>query len=313
MCDEFIPSRALSTSVLFLIFNRLDTTKEVFDLIRQAKPPRLYLASDGARTEKENEKELVNSVREYVLSNVDWKCEIKTLFREKNLGCKYAVSEAITWFFNNEERGIILEDDCIPSLSFFWYCEDLLSFYECDEDVYLISGDSRGSEAVNLKEDYSFCKYPLIWGWASWSRVWSQYDAEIKDWPLNKKLLTNSISPLNGTRRYWSSIFDKVYKNKIDTWDYQFSYLLLRNNAKCVVPRINLISNIGFGEGATHTFDVNSKNSNRTRQEFNFPIKHNLNPESESEINFFYDRSEFYKKKIIIRVINKLLRFLGFV
>lgn len=117
--EKFIPPYPLNTPVLFLVFNRLDTTKQVFEAIRQAKPPRLYVAADGAREEKKGEEQKVKAVREYILNNIDWNCEVKTLFRDKNLGCKYAVSGSINWFFENEEMGIILEDDCLPSQSFF--------------------------------------------------------------------------------------------------------------------------------------------------------------------------------------------------
>ena len=119
--DSFTPPQPLNTAVLFLVFNRLDTTKQVFEAIREAKPPRLYIAADGARETKAGEAEKVTAVRDFILKNIDWECDIKTLFREENLGCKYAVSGAIDWFFDNEEMGIILEDDCLPSQSFFGF------------------------------------------------------------------------------------------------------------------------------------------------------------------------------------------------
>ena len=128
--SEFIPPHPLNTAVLFLVFNRPDTTRQVFEAIRKAKPPRLYVAADGPREDHPGEDEKVREIRDYVMNNIDWDCEIKTLFRDKNLGCKYAVSGAITWFFENEEMGIILEDDCLPSQSFFWYCEELLKKYK---------------------------------------------------------------------------------------------------------------------------------------------------------------------------------------
>ena len=130
--SKFTPPHPLNTAVLFLVFNRLDTTKQVFEAIQQAKPPRLYVAADGARELKEGEAEIVKAVREFVIQNIDWECEVKTLFREQNHGCKMAVSGAIDWFFANEEKGIILEDDCLPSQSFFWFCEELLYKYKDD-------------------------------------------------------------------------------------------------------------------------------------------------------------------------------------
>lgn len=133
---RFAPPGALTIPVLFLVFNRIDTTKQVFGAIRDAKPPRLYIAADGARADMEGEYEKTEIVRNYVLENIDWKCDVKTLFRKSNLGCKYAVSDAISWFFAQEEMGIILEDDCLPNLSFFWYCENLLLRYRDESGAY---------------------------------------------------------------------------------------------------------------------------------------------------------------------------------
>ena len=183
MTSSFTPPAPLQTAVLFLVFNRPDTTAQVFEAIRQAKPPRLYVAADGPREGREGEVERVDKVREISMA-VDWPCEVKTLFREKNLGCKYAVSSAITWFFEQEEQGIILEDDCLPSQSFFWFCEELLNEYMYDQRIWQICGFSP---LVNkIKESYYLSKYSPIWGWASWRRAWSAYDAEISSWPIVK-------------------------------------------------------------------------------------------------------------------------------
>ncbi len=160
--SEFVPSKPLETAVLFLVFNRLDTTKQVFEAIKEAKPPRLYIAADGARKDKSGEEEEVKAVREYVMKNIDWDCEIKTLFREKNFGCKYAVSGAIDWFFENEEQGIILEDDCLPSQSFFWFCEELLERYKDDMRIFMIAGTSYLFNEYEAINDYFFSKYISI-------------------------------------------------------------------------------------------------------------------------------------------------------
>ncbi len=300
----------INTPVLFLVFNRLDTTKQVFESIKRAQPPRIYISSDGPRNNVDGENEVVEIVRNYILENIDWDCEVYTLFRDRNLGCKYAVSEAITWFFKNEEQGIVLEDDCLPIESFFWYCENLLNRYKNDESIYLISADSRGPEAISMKEDYCLCKYPTVWGWASWANVWSKYDSEITDWPNMKSSLIKSISKHKSTRRFWIDIFNKMYKKQIDTWDFQLSYLLLKNNGKCIVPRVNQVTNIGFGEGATHTFDENSSSANRTAHNFKFPLSHNINTKNEILVNEYFDKQHFYKQNLILRLKNKLESFI---
>ena len=306
--QEFIPIKPLETAVLFVVFNRLDTTKQVFEAIQKAEPPRLYIAADGANENKQGEAEKVQAVRDYIMQNIDWECEVSTLFRDRNLGCKYAPAGAISWFFENEEQGIILEDDCLPSQSFFWYCEELLIKYKTNESVYLISGDGRGPESTQMKEDYGFCKYPIIWGWASWSRVWKKYDPEILDWPLHRDSLPKLISQNKATERFWSQVLEKMYKNEVNAWDYQFSYLLFKNKGKCIVPRLNQITNIGFGADATHTFDMNSSAANRARYNFKLPLKHEVNMASEMKINEFYDRSEFSMPDFFSRVINKIAR-----
>ena len=133
--------------VLLIVFNRPDTTKRVFEAIKKAKPPKLFISSDGARNERKGEVWLVNEVRNYVLSNIDWKCEVKTKFNETNLGCGKAIHEAISWFFNNVDDGIIIEDDCLPSASFFTYCEELLDYYRDNKNIWNIGGYN----SINVK------------------------------------------------------------------------------------------------------------------------------------------------------------------
>ena len=251
------PPHEFNTAVLFLVFNRLDVTKQVFQAIREAKPPRLYIAADGARSSKEGEAKKVTALRDFILQNIDWECEVKTLFREENLGCKYAVSGAIDWFFDNEEMGIILEDDCLPSQSFFWFCEELLEKYKNDLRVGQISGFNYGYENKNLKYDYFFSKYPMIWGWATWRNRWESYSLsldfleEIKE--NNQFELLFNVS--ESKKRL--DIFNKVAKGLIDTWDYQWSFLLYKNCQFTIIPKHNFILNLGFGEGSTHTSGVN--------------------------------------------------------
>lgn len=308
--NDFTPPSPLNIGVLFLVFNRIETTKEVFRSIQQAKPPRLYIASDGARDGRKDEQETVDQIRKFITSNIDWNCEIHTLFRESNLGCKMAVSSAISWFFEHEEMGIILEDDCLPSLSFFWYCEDLLNRYKNNKDIFLISGSGEPTLINEFKSDYSFTKYPFIWGWASWKRVWDQYDVNISDWMDNKSKLIDSVSEHKNTRRFWSLVLQGVYDFKIDTWDYQLSYIILKNHGKCIIPKYNLVSNIGFGPNATHTHDANDGLANRGAHNIKFPIAHPKNRSSNRVIDDFFDNNRFSQKSTILRIKNKIVKVL---
>jgi hypothetical protein len=239
--------------VLFLVFNRLDTTKETFEAIRKAAPPKLYVASDGPRDNREGEKEKVEHVREFVLRNINWHCEVKTLLREKNLGCGKAVAEAITWFFENEEQGIILEDDCLASASFFPYCEELLNKYKDNEQILVVSGNNPLTE-IDSPYSYCFVRVPHIWGWASWRRAWTHYNFEIlnlKD--FIKKKIMNKIFSKYADRCYFLAIFKDMEQHKIDTWDYQWTYSVFNKNGISVIPAKNLVTNIGHGADATHT------------------------------------------------------------
>lgn len=241
------------TPVLFLIFNRPDTTKQVFEAIRQARPARLYIAADGPRDSRPNEPEICQKTRA-IVADIDWPCEVFTRFREKNLGCKMAVSDGITWFFENEEEGIILEDDCLPSPSFFTYCGALLEKYRNDDRVMHISGDGQANGVSYGNASYYFSPFPLIWGWATWRRAWNFYSnemasyAEFRDENRIKDLFSQETY-----QQYWQERFDSVYYDRVDTWDFRWVYAVMSNNGLCTIPNTNLVTNIGFGADATHT------------------------------------------------------------
>jgi hypothetical protein len=258
--NEFTPPAPLQTAVLFLVFNRPDTTAQVFEAIRKARPPRLYVAADGPRANRDGEAERVARVRE-IATAVDWPCEVKTLFREKNLGCKYAVSGGITWFFEHEEQGIILEDDCLPVQSFFWFCESLLERYASDERVAMVTGDNfqKGQYRGEAGASYYFSKYNHIWGWASWRRAWQKADMDIKFWPEWKHSAGwQAAIPDKVERKYWSNIFDRMYRAEIDTWDYPWTASVWFHCGLTATPNVNLVSNIGFGPDSTHTGSADS-------------------------------------------------------
>jgi len=262
--SKFTPSSPLKTPVLFLIFNRLETTKKVFEEIRKAKPPRLYIASDGPREYKIGELEKVKAVRDYVLNNIDWNCEVKTLFREKNLGCGKAVSGAITWFFENEEMGIILEDDCVPSQSFFWFCEELLKRYKDNMRIWHIGGCNFQDGKKRGEGDYYFSAINHVWGWAGWANRWKYYDFELKN--INDDKFIEDYWK-GSALRYWKYIFWKMKKLEIDTWDYQWTFTMWYYKGLAILPNVNLISNIGFGQDATHTIYEDKKVSKLTAQD----------------------------------------------
>jgi hypothetical protein len=265
----------MESALLFLIFNRPETTRKVFEAIRLAKPKRLYLAADGARPNNKGEVEKVKQVRDIVYE-VDWECRVRTLFREKNLGCKMAVSSAISWFFDQEEEGIILEDDCLPNQSFFLFCQELLDFYRGDSRIMAISGDNFQQGTLRNNYSYYFSRYNHVWGWASWRRAWLLFDRDLRTWPEVKtnRLLEYTAGGNQGFLKFWTEMFDRCYAGEIDTWGWPWMYSCWVQSGLTILPNVNLVSNIGFGESATHTKAFVENQAALETKEMIFPLKH---------------------------------------
>ena len=296
--------------ILFLIFNRPDTTQLVFNEIRRYKPIKLYVAADGHRKDKVGERELCEKARK-IIKKIDWECEIKTLFRKNNLGCKKAVSSAIDWFFNNEKEGIILEDDCLPNQSFFQFCEELLKKYRNDERVTMISGDNFQFGWKNRSESYYFSKYCHIWGWATWKRAWEQYDVKIKTFPdFIKNRQIKKIFSNKNVQNYWIDTMNSVYIGEIDTWDYQWVYSVWLQNGLCILPNVNLISNIGCDAG-THMgkSDKKSKVSNMPAKNISFPLVHPKKIEQNIQADERYS-DNFIKVNKLIKTLVKINKYI---
>ena len=309
MKNNFVPHSPLTTPVLFLIFNRPDTTQKVFDAIKKAKPKQLFVAADGPREGKEGEKDKCEQARK-VIEQIDWDCKVKTLFRDKNLGCKVAVSSAIDWFFENVKEGIILEDDCLPSQSFFWFCRELLEHYRDDTRIMTISGDNFQFDRKRGDGSYYFSKYPHIWGWATWRRAWKHYDINMKNFEeFKKEAQINNIFPIKQQQKYWTKIFQTVYEEKIDTWDYQWAYTCFINNGLCVTPNVNLVSNIGFSSNSIHTKDKSSTFSEMEAREITDIIHPNFIL-ADQEADLLTSKLCFGNKNIFERAKNKALRII---
>jgi len=253
--------------ILFLIFNRPDTTERVFKEIRAARPEKLYIAADGPRNERPEEALRCGETLK-IVENIDWPCEVKRLYRTANLGCKDAISSAIDWFFENEEEGIILEDDCLPAGSFFYYCDTLLEKYRFDTRIRHIAGCSLQRGKKWGEASTYFANQTHVWGWASWRRVWKDYDKDLKQYEeeeVTDKLADIFTDPF--VIADWTRIFKELKAGKIDTWDYQLAFTNYFNNSLSVNPNVNLISNIGFGKDATHTFSTDSPYANLPLEE----------------------------------------------
>lgn len=291
-------SYRLNTAVAFFIFNRPDTTKRVFAEIAKAKPPRLLVVADGPRLGNERDEQKCESARK-IIEEVNWDCEVIKNYSNVNLGCKNRVSSGLDWVFKQEEEAIILEDDCLPSQSFFRFCEEMLEYYKQNEQVMMISGFNFLAVSENENGSYFFSKYPHIWGWASWRRVWENYDIEMKRWPeLRKTGQYHLFCQNRGEAFFWRWYFDLVYAGYINTWDAQVTFMSFCLGKVTVFPKVNLVNNIGFGTEATHTTTKNPY-SNIETKEINFPLKHPQSIESNLKLDKLRQKKEYSVKNLI--------------
>lgn len=243
--------QGLNTPVLILGFNRADKLLRVIDVLRQVRPKKIYAGMDGPRHEKDQIR--CAEARSALLAAIDWECEVHVLAREKNLGCRKAVSHAVSWFFSHEEEGIIVEDDVVPDVTFFHYAAELLERYRGHPQVGIISGDNFGGFPPE-GDSYYFSRYFHCWGWATWRDKWAVYDDNVEqddDYFSSQTFMAHmQLNPLYA--RQWLSVRQSLLQNAVDSWALRMNFSLLRAGMLCVTPAKNLCVNIGFGEDSTH-------------------------------------------------------------
>lgn len=298
-------------AVLLLAFNRADLVHESMKAIQKYKPERLYLACDGARSHIFNEVQAVQQTRHTMLSMVNWHCIVKTQFLEHNLGCANAVNDAISWFFKNEEYGIVIEDDVIVCQDFFKMCEILLPKFKNEEKIMHINAQYYGPFIKDTNEVvYGANMY--CWGWASWARAWKKMDMQMSNWSSYK---FSSMLKTYGWFRscfyvyYWTRAYKSIKRGTNNSWATRWNFSVLSNNGICISPKVNLSLNIGMNCG-THYFsqDINPYLGQRIGQ-LKFPL---IIPES-IEYNHYQlliDRKEFRRLRYI-GMKNKIRRFLN--
>lgn len=297
----------LKTPVVFIIFNRPETTKRVFAEIARARPPKLLVIADGPRTDHYDDVEKCAAVRA-IIDGVNWDCEVLKNYSDVNLGCKRRVSSGLDWVFNKVEEAIILEDDCLPHPTFFQFCEEMLKKYRDDKRIAMISGDNFQFGRKRTMYSYYFSRYTHIWGWASWRRAWANYDVDMKLWPKIRD--GGWLDDLLGDKKgvwYWKYKFENVYQGKIDTWDYQWTFACWIQSALTVLPNVNLVSNIGFGMKAVHTQDKNEF-AHMEIGPMTFPILHPYYILRDSKADFYVEKKMFSGfKSLMLRVINRAI------
>lgn len=299
----------VKTPVAFIIFNRPDTTACVFAEIVRAKPLKLLVIADGPRPHRDGEVERCAETRA-IIDRVDWDCEVLTNYSGINLGCKNRVASGINWVFEQVPEAIILEDDCLPDPTFFRFCEELLARYRDDERISMIGGANFQFGRRRTEASYYFSRYNHVWGWASWRRAWRHYNPCAVAWPaLRDGGWLQTLIHSADERRYWSSAFQAVYDEKIDTWDYQWNLAAWIQGMVAVVPETNLISNIGFGAGATHTNSASIFAAIQTGS-MTFPLRHPDSMLPHSVADEFTARSMFISSKPR-RVLRKLRGMFG--
>ena len=263
----------MKSPILFLIFKRPDTTQEVFNRIREVQPPRLYIAADGPRPEKEGEKEMCEATRK-IVEQVDWPCEVHHLYRDQNLGCGKGVSSAITWFFEHEEQGIIIEDDILAHPDFFDYCDEMLERYKDDERIQMISGCNYFYDGYLSEYSYYMSVFACIWGWATWRRVWQTYHFNVNDYPVEEMKRKIRVRMPQSADVYFLKVYEQMRQQAIDTWDYQFVLNQQYYNRYSISPFTNMIENIGMGDvNASHTTEENATISNH-KSKSSYPLRH---------------------------------------
>ncbi len=304
--------------VLFIIFNKREETKRVFNVIRDQQPSQFFIAADGPRPEKKGEAEACRYVRDWVLSQIDWECEVKTLFREQNVGCGRGPSEAISWFFEHVSEGIILEDDCLPNDTFFRFSAELLDRYRHNPKISIISGNNfQLVQPMMMEADYYFSLFPSTNGWATWKRSWDDYEYHIASWPtINQKKFLSTLFGELKYQLFWKRLFDWAYEAKPeDCWDIQFHYHCMKRNQLAVIPAANLISNIGYGPDATHSKDSGSYFANVPTHKIAFPLRHPATIQRNYEADEFIQNNLFgavdvdTRFKKFKRLIKRIIRY----
>ena len=294
------------TPVLLIGYNRPDCIIEVIEALKKVRPEKVYVFCDGPKIGDIENQNQVKMVRDICKKNIDWNCEIRTNYKDQNMGCRAGVKHAIDWFFSHEEAGIILEDDIVPIESFFTFCQEMLEFYKDDTRIAQICGLSREADTYPPEASYSFSRFPHIWCWATWSRSWKLYDNNMSNWnEIKNRGLFDQLGDKNYSS-YWTNHFNLMSDGALDTWDYVWAYSVLTQNMISVVPKNNLISNIGFGELATHTSNYSGQLPETSSLEFPIihPVDFIIDDSVTADIAYQTMNAPEHKRKLMHKVID---------
>lgn len=293
--------------VVFIIFNRPDLTQRVFDEISQARPKKLFIIADGPREGRADDVDKCRATRA-VVDQLSWDCEVFRNYSEENLGCRKRISSGLDWVFSLTERAIIVEDDCLPDQTFFQYCTELLEVYKDDQRIGSINGSNMTHGRVTVEDSYYFSRYPFIWGWATWRRVWDNYDVTISNWPSLRETDWLNTVAYPEEFAHWINAFNQIHDKGLNAWGYQFVFLMWLQRQVSIQPGTNLISNLGFRSDATHTAGT-SDVADLPREPLTFPLKHPKPLVLNSEADKIYTKEHCFRevrKRGIKRQLQKI-------
>jgi hypothetical protein len=303
-------ARYQTPPVLVLAYRRPDLVAEVMRTVSAAAPERLFLACDGPHPDRPAEAALVEATRTAMENAITWDCQVYRRYSKTNQGCRRGVEGAISWFFAQVEEGIILEDDCIPHPDFFPYCAELLDRYRHDPRVMHISGDSALPHPSSRSgASYVFSHEALVWGWATWRKAWERYDADLRSWEQLRTdpLLVRQTFGSRPAAQWWSRTLDQLlFEGTPDSWAYRWSFSVRKNRGVCIVPGVNLVSNVGFREDSTHTFSPKSPRANVAASAV-LPLRHphdvRIDNRSDGE---FQRRLRGFAPNPVVRMVRRL-------
>jgi len=270
--DGRTDTRTLSVPVAFFVFNRPDTTKRVFEQIRAAEPPELFVVADGPREAHPDDVENCAAVRE-IIDGVDWECAVHRRFREENVGLPEAVYTGLDWVFEQVPEAIILEDDTVPNADFFRFCETMLDRYHGDTQVMMVNGTNRLETWRDHRQTHHFVTWQDVWGWATWRDAWDEYDPDIEAWgdPEVRDRIRDHVAD-EERANYHSNLFDSLYEGGVTGWSRAWRFAMFRNGGLSVMPSRNLVTNVGFDERGHYTTNPDSPLAGLPRRELPGPV-----------------------------------------
>jgi hypothetical protein len=281
-----------TTPVAFIIFNHPESTRQVFNAIRAARPQQLFVIADAPRPNRPDDVPKCAAAKA-IIEEVDWDCEVFKQYGNENLGCGLRPASGLDWVFEQVETAIILEHDCLPDPTFFPYCTELLTRYQDDPRIMHISGNNYQFGRQRGESSYFYSRYTHIWGWATWRRAWQHYNYHITQWQdLRSTDWLDMLLDTPDAIAYWRKIFDDMYSGEIETWDYQWTFACWQNQGLAILPQVDLVANIGFHAEAVNTLRKNQF-ANIPLNKMQFPLDHPSEIIRDCNADIFVQRSKF--------------------